>query len=945
MLVLALVLVVSLSVAGVSAAFAAIPDNSKIVTDYLADVDGSLDLTQGAAKSADGTSIEMKGPANPRVNTKSAVASLSTFEFTMDFSKPTGAWVTYVMFMDMAPGAAPWEGDARTADKTAYALNISSNVIAFVRYAGTSASAPIGAEYNVDADAFFKAGTAHTFRIDVETALAGTKLTLTLDGEKVIEGTDDSANKLANDGAITIISKCDDAAPMEAKITAFRSTSVQAFDYELTSDIEGNFTLTDATADENSITLPKTGITRVQTNESVPNMTSLKLTMNLSKKADATDWLAMMFFMDNAPGKTSWERSEASEKGYCLMFNPTVIGISLQIGASSTPLTDSEYTVPSGFYDTPHTYELNIKKSLAQVEIELKIDGEVAIAKAVDDTANKILDDGFITLANHNVPEAEITISDMTVRIDPTQKIDTALFDEASLQDGMGMLVGSNAQIDTENGKVTMENDAIASVYTTRQYRNVKLCAEMALNVSDVASDYDDWLAMLAISDQTPNIPPWVTTPQAAGERYMFVFYKDEIVLSYYNGSKNTEIATYSVPAGFYAESHTYNVVLAALSGGVEIKMNIDDGAIEFDAKDTADTKILKAGSVYILTQGDQKVGAEITKFKTSAPEEEQEEIETDFDFDSVETQLDFTDLVDRDNWTGTMQEAVFAGQTIFYKGGTKDNIYLGGPNIKTAGTHPDGDIQYTDFVLTFKATVTWPQDAGDWGGMLTFRDSEPGLTTWEQNAENDRVAYGIKWDLDSQNSDNSTNGTISIMRFNGAGGGVGIASRPNMEINGKEITYKLACVNGEDEKGEFVRIVLLADGAAIADVKDYGVNNEITEGSPAGLELPNITGAGGFMIMNHNTRTFHIKGWETGEAVEELVVGGSTEDPGDNPGGDPGDNPGDNPGGDYDGDEDNQTDEPGSGCSSAVAWSSAAFAVTAIGVALAVVVVKKRKI
>ncbi len=906
--------------------------------DYVAQAGELLKLTQGASVGTDGT-IDMVPSGNPRVTTKAVIENLSSFEFTIGYTDmPSTDWVTFVMFMDTAPGKSTWErGDA---SETAYCVNISYTVLSLQRGVGNSFG-PAGdnSEYTIANSAEFFA-TEHTFKVNVNPTLAGTYLTLYLDGVKIINTVDVSANKLSNDGNITFVTHCDTG--LSANLTKFTATNEAAAPAsELTANVEENFELTQgATADAGVITMPSNSISRVATKNVLEEMSAIEVTMDINIEKEKGQWIAQFFFMDNAPGKTSWERG-GDEKAYIVDFSPNVIAIKRIIGNSQAAITNCEYAITEAFYDTVHTYEFVVKTSIAKTEITMYVDGK-AVITAYDDGATKITEDGYVTIANHNAAAAQITIYDFTVKSSAGEEEDTRLFDEAALQNSFADLATNNATVDTENSTATLNNSGLASIYTKSAYRNVKLCLAMTLNVTEMTVGYNDWYAMLAISDQTPNTPVWVGTPVPAGERYIFYFDAEKISLRYYNASAYEELASYTLPESFYDVEHTYNITLAATSAGVQIMMNIDQAEIEFNVSDTADTKILKAGAIYLLTQGDNKIGATVTKFKTSAAEEVQEELTTDFDFDAVETQLDFSDLVDRENWTGSMNEPVFAGQTVFYKGGTKDNIYMGGPGLKTVGTWP-GEIVYTDFVLTFKATITWPEDAGDWGGILTFRDTEPGLPTWEGNLENNRVAYGVKWDVDSQNSDVTTNGVIAIMRWNGAGGGVGLCQTRNLHLSGKEITYKLACVNGTDEKGAYVRVVLLADGKVVADAKDYGENNE-PNGS-ADWVKPNITTGGGFMLMNHYTRTFHIKGVNAGEAAEEIVIGANQGNQGGDEPTDSTDTAVSNSGyGDGDDETPINSNEGTALCGSSMTASSMAFGVIALASAVIASMRKKRK-
>lgn len=205
--------------------------------------------------------------------------------------------------------------------------------------------------------------------------------------------------------------------------------------------------------------------------------------------------------------------------------------------------------------------------------------------------------------------------------------------------------------------------------------------------------------------------------------------------------------------------------------------------------------------------------------------------------------------IADKAKWEGTMNEPNAAGQTEW----TSDSLLLKAGVIKSAGYQGHA---YRNFVLDFKYNVTWPEDAGDWGGMLTFRDNTPGLHTWEKmdNQGTYKKAYGVYFYLDPNADEVEQAGEISITRFVNDDGDTGPenlgdqAVCKNLNLSGKDHIYRLIC----EDVSNGVHIVLYMDGKTIIDFVDSSSKALKQEGK--------------FMVMNHGPRSVRISGVKSSE-------------------------------------------------------------------------------
>lgn len=216
--------------------------------------------------------------------------------------------------------------------------------------------------------------------------------------------------------------------------------------------------------------------------------------------------------------------------------------------------------------------------------------------------------------------------------------------------------------------------------------------------------------------------------------------------------------------------------------------------------------------------------------------------------------------IADKAKWEGTMNEPNAAGQTEW----TSDSLLLKSGAIKSAGYQGNS---YRNFVLDFKYNVTWPEDAGDWGGMLTFRDNTPGLHTWEKTDSQGtyKKAYGIYFYLDPNADEIETAGEISITRFVNDDGDTGpenlgdSAVCKGLNLSGKDHIYRLIC----EDVSNGVHMVLYMDGKKIIDFVDSGSKALKQDGK--------------FMVMNHGPRSVKISGIKSSELPDYNKVTANT--------------------------------------------------------------------
>ncbi|MGN1100425.1 MAG: hypothetical protein ACI4S9_08775, partial [Christensenellales bacterium] len=579
---------------------------------------------------------------------------------------------------------------------------------------------------------------------------------------------------------------------------------------------------------DGKVVLPGDSISRVYTQSAVSDMQSLNITMNIASNGVA-DWHAMMFILDNAPGKTSWERG-AGERAYMLFWGHNALAIKNMSGSNGVSLTNGEYQFESDFYNTEHAYRIELEETEEAVLIKVYIDSELKI-DATDSTENRITQDGAITIANHNVTGATVTVSAFGY-VGNSDVEEIQFFDENDLKDNIAKLSGSG-EYDASNGVIRMKNTSQDAqiAYTLQKFDSINAVIELSLDTSEVVAGYGDWYAFLGFSDLTPGVAPWAN----GGRRYMLAIYGNRIDLNYYDGGNATNLASYALADGYHNGTHKYSIMTVSDISGVFVWLKIDD-VTAISAKDSSATAQILPGSVTLMTNDGANVAGTISKFLTSDYIGYQEEsdanqfFETNPDIENV----DFTDLVQGDielNWTGTMQEAEFKGNVAFYSGNTKDNIYLRGPDIVSVATRNPVSLT-ADFVLDFKMTVTWGRRDTDWGGIFTFRDNNAGVAMWDVSSSNiNRRAYAIRFDR-SNDPDDETNGTFSLIKYNSAGSGTGLAEKTGLHLQGNEITFKLGVANVDansngsmDDAEDYVWIVVIANGEVWANYKDYGTD------------------------------------------------------------------------------------------------------------------------
>ena len=141
--------------------------------------------------------------------------------------------------------------------------------------------------------------------------------------------------------------------------------------------------------------------------------------------------------------------------------------------------------------------------------------------------------------------------------------------------------------------------------------------------------------------------------------------------------------------------------------------------------------------------------------------------------------------------------------------------------DIKSAGYMAK---KYKNIELNFDVTVSWPEDAGDWGSIITVRDFNPGVPVWEGIKAH---AYGI---LFGENN-------VKLCKWLNGGAPIDLAMKDNLSMNGKRHTFKWTV---KDVDGGVSHVIIM-DGKEIINVVD---------------KKKPIFEEGGIMVMNHGPRS-----------------------------------------------------------------------------------------
>lgn len=203
-------------------------------------------------------------------------------------------------------------------------------------------------------------------------------------------------------------------------------------------------------------------------------------------------------------------------------------------------------------------------------------------------------------------------------------------------------------------------------------------------------------------------------------------------------------------------------------------------------------------------------------------------------------------DLIkDRNGWLGTFALPEAQGQTEF----TDTSLFLKSGMIKSAAYRPTYDpndvipddtvLAIKDIDIRFDLTVTYPEDAYDWGTILCVRDTHPGINVWEPVKDK---CYGLFYFLDYE----SGNGGVAIKKWDNTDGDTGpqdidapnnAFEMPGAEFNGQKHSYRFIC---RDVTGG-VQLVVYVDGEKAIDITDT---------------TKPITAAGGLTMINHAARS-----------------------------------------------------------------------------------------
>jgi len=156
-------------------------------------------------------------------------------------------------------------------------------------------------------------------------------------------------------------------------------------------------------------------------------------------------------------------------------------------------------------------------------------------------------------------------------------------------------------------------------------------------------------------------------------------------------------------------------------------------------------------------------------------------------------------------------------------------------PDIKSAAYMAK---KFKNVELNFDATITWPEDSGDWGSIITVRDFNPGVPVWEPSKTH---CYGIMF---SENN-------VKLCKWLNGGSPIDLSVKDGLEINGKKHSYKWTV---KDIDGG-VNLVLVMDGKEIINIIDN--------------KNP-ITNEGGIMVMNHGPRSAVYTSVQPSETIAE---------------------------------------------------------------------------
>ncbi|MGN1099391.1 MAG: hypothetical protein ACI4S9_03525 [Christensenellales bacterium] len=359
--------------------------------------------------------------------------------------------------------------------------------------------------------------------------------------------------------------------------TSVSSICFAASDYDGYVDLisDGGLGFSGASMSGNSVVLPSSGINRVYTANKQIGMTDLRLKMTLTKSSD--DWEAMIGIRKSEPRNTSWE---GDSRGYHL----TIYGNNFTLAGAAADL-------PENFWGVEHVWDISVTNTESAVVFVVKIDGSV-VMNATDGSNERITEDGYVNVFNHNVPACQVVISEFST------KCDAAAYTEKSYVSASALNL-SGAVV--ENGAISMSTAGIDRISSAKPIEDIQV---MEFDLELTGADSADWLLMMFFNDNAPSKASW---ERGDGENaYVFMFYSNVIGLKKQTGTTTSALANgeYAVPSGFYDTPHHYRfsigvtaskIVLTVAIDGVPVISSLDesdlitqDGHFTFAKKDSA---------------------------------------------------------------------------------------------------------------------------------------------------------------------------------------------------------------------------------------------------------------------------------------------------------------------------------------------------------------------
>ena len=336
------------------------------------------------------------------------------FGFTAKFTAgPAADWRAMIFLRDQNAGKPSWDGE-RAADDAYLWL--------FGNGAAGLKDAKGGDLTNVadrEVPGFqFTDGEAHTYRFVVKTEEAGIRLQLYIDGEKKVD-TVDEAKTVADKGQITMVFAGDNQVAGEitdvvsyADDGSFELTESMGKVDLLAEENFGNIKYGQgaAASEDHSKILLRPISDTVMTNSRiyVENIKAKDVTLNFEMQSTAmpanlSDWMAMVFLRDQAPGNASWERGgfyeegKKTAQGYCVVFRTDRLDVLYVDSVSQRNIATAEY--PEGFsIAARNAYVLDVHEVNNVPVITMSINGAEVFKVKAEAAKDQILTAGGVTI-------------------------------------------------------------------------------------------------------------------------------------------------------------------------------------------------------------------------------------------------------------------------------------------------------------------------------------------------------------------------------------------------------------------------------------------------------------------------------------------------------------------------------------------------------------------